>query len=123
MLSFLKSTALSGHRHHGYYHLFHGYSTMLEGVLVVGHIVIIVVWIGKKRVARSKHIACTEVWRRQLCLVRILDYEEILAVVSKILAELIAQVCIGVAVTDYLHRPVCTYGTMVGGHDDTIIAT
>ena len=75
---------------------------MLEGVLVITYIIIVVIGIGKERITRSKHITGREVRCRQLGLFRVLDDKKVLRVVAEVLAELIAQVRIGIAVTNNL---------------------
>ena len=94
---------------------------MLEGVLVILHVVVVVVRIGKEVIACGEHIARGEVRCRELRFLRFLDDEEILTVVGQALAELVAQVGVGVAVAYYLHGTVGTYAAMVGGEDDAIV--
>ena len=50
-------------RDNRYEHLFHGDAAVLECVLVVAHVVIIVVGVGKEGVAGGKHVARAQVER------------------------------------------------------------
>ena len=77
---------------------------MLECVLVVGHIVVVVVGIGKEGAARGKYVRSRDIGCRELSLVRILYHEYVLRLAVEILAELISQVGVGVAVAYNLHR-------------------
>jgi len=94
---------------------------MLERVLVVGDVVVVVVGIGKERVTGGKDIAGGEVWRWQEGLGRILDDKELLGVVAQVLAKLVAQVGVGVAVAHYLYRTGASDAAVVGGDDDLIV--
>lgn len=62
---------------------------MLECILVVTYIVIVVVRICEERVSHGKDIARRQVWRRQLCLGRIVDGKYFLGVVAQVLAKFI----------------------------------
>ena len=95
---------------------------MLEGVLVVGHVVVVIVGIGKETVACGKDIAGADIGRRQMGLTWVLDDEEVLVVVGEILAELVAEVGVGVAVADNLHWFAGAHRTMVGGYYHAIVA-
>ena len=94
---------------------------MLERVLVIGDVVVVVVWIGKERVACGKDVGCREVGRWQLCVSGVLDDEEVLGVVAQVLAEFVAQVGVCVAVADDFYRFGAAYGAVVGCDDDFII--
>ena len=76
---------------------------MLESVLVVADVVIIVIGVGKERVACGEDIAGAEVRSRQLSLLRVFDGEYFLGIVVEVLAQFVAQVGIGVPVADYFH--------------------
>ena len=95
---------------------------MLEGVFVVGHIIIIVVGIGEEAVARRKYVGRADVGLGQEGRLRIADGEEFLAVVAQTLSQFVAQVGVGVAVADNLHRFLHAYRTVVGGDDDLVVA-
>ena len=56
-----------------------------------------------------------------MCLPRVCNNKGVLGTAVEVLAELIAQVGIGVAVTDNLHRLAATYGAVVGGDDDAVV--
>lgn len=105
-LMFLKKTGKSGlpflalHGHEGYQHFLHGDASMLEGVFVIRDIIIVVVGIGKKVVARDQDIACADIWRGELCFVWLFDDKHFLGIVAKIFAEFVAQIGIGVSVAD-----------------------
>ena len=95
---------------------------MLERVLVVGHVVVVIVGIGKEAVACGKDIAGADIGRRQMGLAGVLDDKEFLIVVGQVLAELVAEIGVGVAVADYLHWFAGAHRTMVGGDYDAIVA-
>ena len=57
---------------------------MLEGVLVVRHIIIIVVRIGEEGITVGEDIRSAQIRSRQLCLVGLLDGEYFLGIGSKI---------------------------------------
>lgn len=82
-------------------HFFHRNAAMLERVFIVGNVVVVVVGVGEEAVARSKDVGCAHVWRGQEGFVRFLYGEKLLRVVTKILAELVAQVGVGVSVAYY----------------------
>ena len=75
---------------------------MLECVLVVGYIVVVVVGVGKEGITIRKYISCAQIRSGQLCFMWLLDREHFLGIVGKILAQLIAQVGVGITVTYYL---------------------
>ena len=87
---------------------------MLEGVLIVLHVVVVVVRVGEEVVAGGEHVARGEVRCRELRLLRLLDDKEVLAVIGQVLAELVAQVGVRVTVAYNLHRMVGTYAAVVG---------
>ena len=95
---------------------------MLECVLIIRHVVVVIVGVGKECVARGKHIGRAEVGGGELSQVWILDDEEVLAVVAQVFAQLVAQVGVGVAVADDLHGLRGADAAMVGGDDDLVVA-
>ena len=95
---------------------------MLEGVAVVGDIIIVVVGIGEEVVARSKDVARRQVGRGQEGLGGVLDDKEVLGVIGQILAQLVAQIGIGVAVADNLDGIGSPNATVVGGDDDAVVS-
>ena len=94
---------------------------MLEGVAIVADVVVVVVGIGEEVIACSKYIGSRYVGGRQHGFARLLDDEEVFRVVGQILAQLIAQVGVGVAVANNLDGIVGTYRTMIGSDDDAIV--
>ena len=94
---------------------------MLERVLVVRHVVVVVVGVGEERAAGGEHVRRTDVRRRQLRLVRVLYHEHFLRLAAEVLAQLVAQISVGVAVAYYLHRLRSTYTAVVGGDDNLAV--
>ena len=86
---------------------------MLECILIVRDVVVIVVRISKERVASSKDVACAEIWRRELCKMRILDSEYLPCIVVEALPQLITQIGIRITITDNLY--------WIGGADRPVI--
>ena len=94
---------------------------MLERVLVVRHVVVVVVGVGEECAAGGEHVRRTDVWCRQLRLLWVLDDEHFLRLAVEVLAQLVAQVGVRVAVADYLHRLRRTDTAVVGGDDDAAV--
>ena len=90
---------------------------MLEGVAIVGHIVVVVVGIGEERVACGEDVARREVGGRQQRLLWLFDHEETLIVVGEVLTQLITQVGVGVPVAHNLHWLRTADAAVVGGHN------
>ena len=88
---------------------------MLEGILVVRNVVIVVVRIGEEGVSVGKNIRCTQVGSRQLCPFRVPDGENLLGIAGQVLAQLVAQVGIRVAVADDLDGLRGADASVVGG--------
>ena len=63
---------------------------MLEGVAVVGYIIVVVVGIGEEAVAGGEDVGGGEVGCRQLCLARVGDGEYLLGVVVEVSSEFIS---------------------------------
>ena len=76
---------------------------MLESILIVRHVIVVVIGVSKERIARSEYVTCTEIRGWQLCLMRILDSENLLSIIVKTLSQLITKVRIRIAITDNLH--------------------
>ena len=57
-----------------------------------------------------------------MCFLRILDDKEVFRVVGQILAQLITQIGVGVAVTDNLHGIGGADAAVVGGDEDAVVA-
>ena len=95
---------------------------MLESILVVGYIIVVIVWIGEEGIAVGEDIRGAQIRRRQLCLVRLLDGEHFLGIVGQVLAQLISQVGIRVAVADNLDRLRSTDTAVVGGDNHLEVA-
>ena len=89
---------------------------MLEGILVVRNVVIVVVRIGEEGVSVGKNIRCTQVGSRQLCPFRVPDGENLLGIAGQVLAQLVAQVGIRVAVADDLDGLRGADASVVGGN-------
>ena len=94
---------------------------MLEGITVVRDVVIVVVRIGKERVACGKHVTRGEVWCWQQGFAWFFDGEQALVVVGQVLTEFIAQVGIGVPVTYDLYGLSTADAAVIGGDDDLIV--
>ena len=95
---------------------------MLEGILVVGYVIVVIVRIGEEGITVGEYIRSAQIWRRQLCLVRLLDGKHLLGIVSQVLAQFIAQVGIRVAVADNLDRLRGTDTAVVGGDNHLEVA-
>lgn len=61
-----------------YQHLFHRDATVLEGITVVGYVVVIVVWIGNEVLVHGKDVCRREVGRGQAYATGILDFKDLL---------------------------------------------
>ena len=95
---------------------------MLEGILVIGYVVVVVVRVSKETVARCKDVRRTDVRRREESFMRLLNNKHIFCAVSKVLSELIAQICICVTVSYDLHGLRTTDRTVIRGQHDGIVA-
>ena len=94
---------------------------MLESVAVIGHIVVVIVGISEEVVAGGEDIARRQVRRGQEGLGGLLNDKEVLGVVCQVLAQLVAQVGVSVAVSDNLHGIGGTDAAVVGGDDDAVV--
>ena len=94
---------------------------MLESVFIIRHIIVIVVGVCEEIFARSKHITGAEVWRGKLSLARLFYDVDVARRVVEVLAELVAQVRVRVAVAHNLHRLRAAYAAVVGGYDHATI--
>ena len=101
-------------------HLFHRDAAVLERVLVIRHVVIVVVGVGEEAVAGRKHIAGAQIGHRQLGLLGVANDKHVLGVVTEVLAQLVAQIGVGVAVAHYLDGVGAAYGAVVGGHHHAV---
>ena len=108
-LSFLSAQSDEGHQH-----LLQADTAMLEGILVILHVIVIVVGVGKEVVLHGKDVGRAEVRTGQACPQRFLYLEYLLLVVRQILAQLVAQVRIRVPVANHLHRVVAADAAVVG---------
>jgi hypothetical protein len=59
---------------------------MLEGVLIVGNVIVVIVRIGEEGIAIGKHIRGADVGRRKQCLVWVFDDKYVLGTIGKVLA-------------------------------------
>ena len=73
-------------RDEGHEHFFHTDASVLEGVFVVGDVIVVIVGIGKERVSAGKDVACAHVGRRKPGFLRLSDGERLLRIVVQILA-------------------------------------
>src|SRR5574344_1010266 len=89
---------------------------MLEGILVIAHVIIVVVGVSKEAVARSKHVTGGDIRRRQLSFLGFFNGKEVFVIIGQILAQLVSQVGIGIAVTHNLNRFIGTYAAMIGSY-------
>lgn len=96
-------------------HLFERYTSVLEGVAVVGGVVVVVVGVGEEIVAIGKNVGRGEVWSREPELFRVLDFIHLLLVVAEILPHLVAEVGVGVFVAHHLYCVVYMDCAVVGG--------
>ena len=94
---------------------------MLEGVTIITHIIIIIVGVGEEGVACRKDITGREVGHGQEGLLRLFDDEKALVVVGQVLAQLVAQVRVGVTVSHDLHGLGTADAAVVGGDDDLVV--
>src|SRR5690606_31053038 len=58
-----------------YNHFFQGHSPMLKSILIVIHIIVVVVGIGKEIVFYRKDIAGGNIYFRQFCFIRLVDFK------------------------------------------------
>ena len=93
---------------------------MLEGVLVVLHVVIVVIGVSKEVVVVAEDVLVREVHLWKPNLRRDTDLIDLLGIVGEGLADLVAEVGVGVLVSDDLNRGIDSYGAMVGGEHDPI---
>ena len=91
---------------------------MLEGVTIIGDVIIVVIRVGEEGVACCEDITRRKVGCRQLRLLGILDDEEALVVVRQILTELIAQIGVGVSIAYNLDGAGTTDTAMIRGDND-----
>ena len=94
---------------------------MLEGVAIVGDVIVVIIRVGEEGVARSEDITRGEVGRGEHGLLWLFDDEEILVVVGQILSEFIAQIGVRITIANNLDG-LCTADTaMVGGDNHLVI--
>ena len=94
---------------------------MLKCVVVVLNVVVVVVGVGQEVMIQGKHIGRAHVGAGQAIALRLEYLINLLGVVTQVLAQLVAQVGIGVLVADNLDGIVHADGAMVGG-DNYLIA-
>ena len=95
---------------------------MLEGTFIEGGVVIVVVGVSKEAVAEGQHVGAAEVGAGQLHLLRRAQFNHFALLVAEILADLEAQVGVGLPVADDFHRGVDLHAAVVGGDDDAVAA-
>ena len=94
---------------------------MLERVLLVRHIVVVVVGVGKESVAHCENIRRTQVRRGQMCLSRVADFKHLTRLIAKVLAQFIAEIGVRIAVTDNLYRAIGADTSMICGDNDMAV--
>ena len=103
-------------------HLFHRDAAVLEGIAVITDVVIVVIGVSEETVAGSKNVAGAEVGRRQVCTVGIRDIEDFARIIVEVLAELIAQVGVGVLVSLHANGCLATDAAVVGSEQNAVVA-
>ena len=93
---------------------------MLESVAVILGIVVEVVRVTEKVFARTEHITAADIRTRQANLLRMRDFEGILALEIKRFADLVTQVGVRVFVSDNLHRILHANCSVVGCQDNFV---
>ena len=73
---------------------------MLEGVSIIGVVVVIVIGVQEIFILFGEDIAGAQVGTRESCFIRFFDFEHILNVVLEILTHLISEIGGGIPVTD-----------------------
>ena len=69
-------------RNEGDEHLLHADTAVLKRILIIGHIVVVVVGVGKEAVASGKYVGGADVGLWQECRLGIVDGEQLLVVVA-----------------------------------------
>ena len=85
---------------------------MLEGIAVVGGVVVVVVWVGEEIATRREDIACREIDRRESKVWRTVDLEYCFRLPVQVLTELVAQVGIDIPVANDPDGVIDAYGAM-----------
>ena len=96
-------------------HFVHGDAAVLEGVAIVTDVIIVIVRIGEEIALTSKDVGCTEIGFRQENLLGIFHLEDFLRVVFQVLAVLVAQVGVHLAVAQDADGFFDVGGAVVGG--------
>ena len=95
---------------------------MLEGVLIILHVIIIIVGIGKEAVARSKDVGRRELGRRQTHLERLAHLKHFAIVVAHLAPHLVAQVGVQAALAHHLRGRAHADAAVVGGQHQGVAA-
>ncbi len=90
---------LRSQRHKGDEHFLHGDAAVLEGILIILHIMVVIIRIGKEAGTRGKDVGGRKVRLRELKGSRMANFIDLLGIVGKILSHLVAQVGVDIAVT------------------------
>ena len=93
---------------------------MLESVAIELCVVIEIVWICKEIVTCTENIATAYIWTGQSDLLGAGDLEAVLRLAVECFAHFVAQVGVGVLVTDDLHGVGYARGAVVGGEYDLV---
>lgn len=95
-------------------HFLWRYATMLEGAIIILHIIIIVVGIGEEIASGRENVGRRHVGSRKPEPCRILHLIDLLGIIGEILANLVAEISVGVLIAHDLHRIVDTDSAVVG---------
>ena len=109
---------LFGKCNQGYHNLFHRFSSVLERVFVISHIIVVVVGVCKEIVVCGENVSRADIGRRQSIAFGRFYLVRLFGVVAERFSHFIAEVCIGVFVADNLDGVVDVYGSVVGGEND-----
>jgi hypothetical protein len=101
--------------------LFHRYSSMLEGILVKVHKLVVVVGVYKKVTVLSEHVGCTYVdfWKENIG--RVAHFENLLWIVVKVFSCFVAKIAVGIAIAYNLDGIFYANGSVVGRNDECAV--
>ena len=94
---------------------------MLEGVAVVGDVVVVVVGVGEEVVAPGEDVGCADVGLGKEHAAWLLDFIDLLGIVGKALAQLVAEIGVDGAVAHDLYGIADADAAVVGGDDDAVV--
>ena len=93
---------------------------MLECAGVILHVVVVIVGIGEKVMSRRENVGRRYVRRGESVAFRMFYLIHLLRIVAQILAYLIAEIGVGVAVAYHFYRVVDLDSAVVGGEHDFV---